>query len=78
MSARSSIPFIIFLKDLEPFVDVKDMRLAFDKDGNVFLIAPDFSEPLEIDSSVHRVVQQEMHQIIARYRSIQSEQSSNH
>lgn len=64
------------LKDLEPFVDVKEMRLAFDKDSNAFLIAPDFSEPLQADSNLHRLVREEMHQIIARHRSIGSEQST--
>lgn len=53
------------------------MRLALDKDGNAFLVAPDFSEPLEADSSLHRLVCQEMHQIIAKHRSIPPEQPSN-
>ena len=61
------------LKDLEPFVDVKEMRLAFDKDGNAFLVASDFSEPLEADTNLHRLVRQEMHQIIAKHRSIRTE-----
>ncbi|MEA5449696.1 hypothetical protein VB780_14015 [Leptolyngbya sp. CCNP1308] len=61
------------LKDLEPFVDVKDIRLAFDKDSNSFLIAPDFLEPLHADSKLHRLVRKEMHEIIAKHRSIQAE-----
>ena len=61
------------LKELEPFVDTKDMRLAFDKDGNGFLIAPDFSEPLQADPKLHRLVREEMRQIIARHRSIRTD-----
>jgi len=61
------------LKDLEPFVDVAEMRLAFDKDGNAFLVAPDFSEPLTADPKLHRLVREEMRQVIAKHRSIRSE-----
>ncbi|MGG6241592.1 hypothetical protein ACQ4N7_23445 [Nodosilinea sp. AN01ver1] len=61
------------LKELEPFVDVKNMRLAFDKDGNGFLVAPDFTEPLEADSKLHRLVREEMRQIIAKHRLIKTE-----
>ncbi|MGB3310504.1 MAG: hypothetical protein WBG32_12295 [Nodosilinea sp.] len=61
------------LKDLEPFVDVKEMRLTFDKDGQAFLVAPDFSEPIQSDPKIHRLLREEMHQIIARHRSIRVE-----
>lgn len=59
------------LTDLEPFVNVTEMRLAFDKDGNVFLMAPDFTEPLEADPKLHHFVRQEMREVIAKHRSIQ-------
>lgn len=62
--------FYHLLRDLEPFVQIEEMRLAFDKDGNAFLVAPDFSEPLEADSNLHRLVRQEMHQIIAKHRQL--------
>jgi hypothetical protein len=61
------------LKDLEPFVEVKEMRLTFDKDGQAFLVAPDFSEPIQADPRIHRLVREEMHQIIAKHRSIRVE-----
>ncbi|QQE64155.1 hypothetical protein GFS31_08340 [Leptolyngbya sp. BL0902] len=61
------------LKDLEPFVNVTEMHLAFDKDGNVSLIAPDFTEPLKADPKLHRLVREEMRQVIAKYRSIHSD-----
>ena len=64
------------LKELEPFVDIKEMRLAFDKDGNAFLIAPDFSEPLKADPKLHRLVRKEMHEIIAKHRSIRADEST--
>lgn len=65
--------FCHLLRDLEPFVDTRDIRLSFDKDGNAFLVAPDFTEQLQADPIVHRKVREEMHQIIAKYRSIRSE-----
>jgi hypothetical protein len=62
-----------YLVRLEPFANVTEMRLAFDKDGNVFLIAPDFSEPLKADPTLHRSVREEMRQAIAKHRSIHSD-----
>lgn len=61
------------LIDLEPFVDVSEMRLAFDKDGNTFLVAPDFTEPLKADPKLHRLVRKEMREVIAKHRSIHSD-----
>ena len=61
------------LMDLDPFVNVKEMRLTFDKDGQAFLVAPDFSEPIQSDPKIHRLLREEMRQIIAKYRSIQAE-----
>jgi hypothetical protein len=65
------------LKDLEPFVDVKEICLTSDKDGQAFLVAPDFSEPIQADPKIHRLVREEMRQVIAKHRSIPSDQSSN-
>jgi hypothetical protein len=65
--------FYHLLRDLEPFVDVQEMRLTFDKEGQTFLVAPDFSEPIQADPKIHRLVREELHQIIARHRSIQAE-----
>jgi len=64
------------MKDLEPFVDVTGMRLSFDKDGNAFLVAPDFSEPLQADAKAHQKVREEMRQVIAKHRSIQAQRSN--
>ncbi|MBD1914296.1 MULTISPECIES: hypothetical protein [Cyanophyceae] len=61
------------LMDLDPFVNVKEMRLTFDKDGQAFLVAPDFSELIQSDPKIHRLLREEMRQIIAKYRSIQAE-----
>ena len=65
--------FQSLLNDLEPFVNVSEMRLAFDKGGNAFLVAPDFSEPLTADPTLHRQVREEMRQVIAKHRSIHSD-----
>ena len=70
--AQTFNTFHHLLKDLEPFVDVKDMRLSFDMEGNAFLAAPDFSVQLQADSKVHRLVREEMRQVIAAHRSIHS------
>ena len=42
--------FFNLAKDLEPFVDMSKMRVAFDKDNNALLEAPDFSE--QIDNTI--------------------------
>ncbi|MBD2425412.1 hypothetical protein [Phormidium sp. FACHB-1136] len=61
------------LRDLEPFVNVTEMRLAFDKEGNAFLVAPDFSEPLDTKNQGNQAAREEMRQVIAKHRSIHSD-----
>jgi beta-xylosidase len=61
------------MKDLEPFVDTRDIKLSFDKDGNAYLVASDFTEQLQADPKLHRQVREEMRQIIAKHRSIHAE-----
>lgn len=63
--------FQSLLKDLEPFIHTDGVRLAFDKDDQAFLIAPDFSEPLAREKeSVHGSIREEMRQALAKHRSI--------
>jgi hypothetical protein len=35
------------LKDLEPFVDSRDLRLIFDQEGNVYVSGPNFQRELK-------------------------------
>lgn len=75
--------FQTLIKDLEPFINTDGMRLALDKDGQAFLFAPDFSEPLAPESrisfqafneaAVKGSVREKMRQALAKHRSIHSD-----
>ena len=59
--------FVNLLKELEPFIDTHDLRLAFDKEGKAYLIGSNFTEQLQANPSLWREVQAEMRGIIAQH-----------
>lgn len=59
--------FANLLKELEPFVEIKDLRLAFDKDGNAYLMGENFTETLKANPRLWREVKAEMREIIAKH-----------
>lgn len=58
--------FFHLLKELEEFVDTRDLKLAFDVKGNTYLIGNDFAELVEANFALHREVQAKMREIIAK------------
>lgn len=59
--------FLNLARELSALVDVGDLKVAFDKDGNAYLEGRDFCEKLIADPMLHRLVRQEMLDIIAKY-----------
>lgn len=59
--------FYHLLKDLKPFIDTHDLKLAFDRDGNAYLLGSDFQERLNANSTLPREVRQEMRDTIAKH-----------
>jgi hypothetical protein len=57
--------FYNLVKELKDFVDTSDLKIAFDKDHNPYLIGADFTEKLS-PHTTWREEQDEMRQIIAR------------
>ncbi|MEM1242775.1 MAG: hypothetical protein AAGI45_23335 [Cyanobacteria bacterium P01_H01_bin.26] len=55
------------MTELEPFVETQELRLSFTPSGQAFLMGPGFCEPLQADPALHRKVQQEMREIIAKH-----------
>jgi hypothetical protein len=58
--------FINLLKELEKFADTRDLKLAFDSAGQVYLMGSGFQEPLQSNLTLLREVKVEMRDIIAR------------
>jgi hypothetical protein len=58
--------FINLVKELEAFTEVSNLKIAFDREGNAFLIGPDFQEQLHANPVLHREVKAELRQIIAQ------------
>lgn len=59
--------FCHLLKELEKFVDTRDIKLAFDREGNAYLQGKGFSEQLQANPDIHRLVAAEMREIIAKH-----------
>ena len=59
--------FINLVRELEQFADVRDLKLAFDSEGKVYLIGSGFQEPLQSNLALWREVSAEMRDIIARH-----------
>ncbi|MGB3694968.1 MAG: hypothetical protein WA865_19040 [Spirulinaceae cyanobacterium] len=56
-------------QELEPFVKVDDLKVAFDNKGNAYLQGNDFQEQLQANSDLWREVRNEMRVLIAKHRS---------
>ncbi|MBD2234586.1 hypothetical protein [Phormidium tenue] len=54
------------VKELKDFVDTSNLKIAFDKDQNSYLIGADFTEKLS-PHTTWREEQDEMRQIIAQH-----------
>ena len=64
-AAQQYSTFVNLLTELEQFADTHDVKLAFDSEGNVYLIGNGFSEQLQSNLQIWREVQKEMRNIIA-------------
>lgn len=58
--------------ELEPFVKVDDLKLCFDRHGNVYLQGDDFQEQIQAKFSVTRELQNELRRILAKHRPRQA------
>lgn len=58
--------------ELEPFVKVDDLKLCFDRHGNVYLQSDDFQEQLQTGVGAAQEFQSELRSILAKHRSRQT------
>jgi hypothetical protein len=58
------------VRELEAFVEVGDLKIAFDSQKNVYLLGNDFQEQLHFDSALPRRVRSELQNLIAKHRSL--------
>ncbi len=56
-------------QELEPFVKVDDLKVAFDNKGNAYLQGNDFQEQIHANFKIWREVRNEMRSLIAKHRS---------
>jgi hypothetical protein len=56
-------------RELEPFVKLDDVRIAFDSKGNIYIQGDDFQEQLQANFLLWREVREEIRIIIAKHRS---------
>lgn len=61
--------FANLTKELEPFIKTDDLKIAFDLEGNPYLIGDDFQEPIHANFSLWREVRNEIRILIAKRRS---------
>ncbi|MGB6295323.1 MAG: hypothetical protein WBF90_03960 [Rivularia sp. (in: cyanobacteria)] len=61
--------FVNLTRELEPFVKLDDVRIAFDSKGNVYIQGDDFQEQLHANFALWREVREEIRIIIAKHRS---------
>lgn len=66
-AAQTVNTFINLLKELTPFIETKDIRLAFDAKGNSYLQGINFSQRLEANPELWRLVSKEMRDILAEH-----------
>lgn len=67
--AQTFNTFFHLIQELEPFVKVDDLRVAFNGQGDTYLEGDDFQERLNANFTVVREVQSEMRSLIAKHRS---------
>lgn len=58
--------FLTLLKELEQFADVNPLKIAFDRNGKVYLLGDDFMEEVKANYKLPREVRDAMRDIIAR------------
>jgi hypothetical protein len=61
--------FINLTKELEPFVKTDDLKIAFDKDGKVYLLGDDFTEVINANFAAVPDIKNSIRVLIAKYRS---------
>lgn len=61
--------FYHLVQELEPFVRVSDLKIAFDQQRNVYLLGDDFQEQVHANFSLPREVRGELRKLIAKHRS---------
>jgi hypothetical protein len=59
--------FFHLVNELEAFADVSQLKIAFDRENNVFLIGSNFQEQLQCNFTLHREVKTELRQLIAQH-----------
>ena len=64
---QTFIAFSNLLSELEPFVETKELRLMFNAKGQASLTVRTFCEPLNTSPELHRMLQKEMREIIAKH-----------
>ncbi|MEW6495769.1 MAG: hypothetical protein AB1589_25100 [Cyanobacteriota bacterium] len=64
--------FYHIARELEPFVEIGDLKIAFDSHKNVYLLGNDFQEQLHANLALHREVREELRNLIAKRRSQKS------
>ena len=57
------------VRELEAFVEVGDLKIAFDSQKNVYLLGNDFQEQLQVNFALHREVREQLRKLIAKHRS---------
>jgi hypothetical protein len=67
--------FYHVVRELDAFVEVDDLKIAFDSHNNVYLVGNDFQEQLQVNSSVSSEVRGELLRLIAKHRSRKSQSS---
>lgn len=58
--------FINLTEELKSFADVSHLKIAFDREGRVYLTGNDFSEEIKANFQLHREVSDALRDIIAR------------
>jgi hypothetical protein len=61
--------FINLTKELEPFVKTDDLKIAFTKDGKVYLVGDDFTDIVDADFGALQDFRNSLRIVIARHRS---------
>lgn len=61
--------FYNLVQELEPFVEINDLKISFDSQKNVYLLGNDFQEKLQSKFSLYVEVREELRNLIAKRRS---------
>lgn len=69
--------FLHLTQELEPFVKVDDLKIAFDNKGNAYLQGEDFQEQIHANFTLWREVRNEIRNLIAKHRSSDAWKAKN-